>query len=283
MNDTLDSKKLWKLSIKELRSVCQPKEKLQSTDDTWFTRLVSRRFSIYFTKLFLLLNVSPNQITVLMIIFGIIGSILFSFPSIVLACLAFISFQIWTYLDCSDGEVARITKKTSLLGPYLDRVNHYIADILIFLSLGIKAYIISDDMLFIILGFILSILIIFSRLGFHLLNNLLMEYKVYESERNIIKDNIETSDVKRINLISRVVNLAARIPIRRIFTGTIEVSIVFLIISIFYHIFALENIIVITLYVYIAGNLLNVFFRFLFIFLNFDKLVKQAFDEGIHV
>ena len=56
MNDTLDSKKLWKLSIKELRSVCQPKEKLQSSNDTWFTRLVSRRFSIYFTKLFYLMQ-----------------------------------------------------------------------------------------------------------------------------------------------------------------------------------------------------------------------------------
>ena len=59
-------------SIKELRKICQ-KPVIKS--NTFYPRMVSRKVSIYITKLFLYTNISANNVTLLMILIGIIASI----------------------------------------------------------------------------------------------------------------------------------------------------------------------------------------------------------------
>ncbi|GAA0179303.1 hypothetical protein SH2C18_21980 [Clostridium sediminicola] len=79
-----------------------------------------------FTKLFIKFNIIPNQVTVLMIISGVLGAILFSFPNLILKILGVVFIHLWYIFDCSDGEVARITKKFSKFGKEIDHMAHII-------------------------------------------------------------------------------------------------------------------------------------------------------------
>lgn len=78
------------------------------------------------TKVFLKLNVIPNYITIMMMISGIIGACLFAIPNIAFKILGLLFIHLWYILDCSDGEVARITKKFSKFGKEIDFTAHII-------------------------------------------------------------------------------------------------------------------------------------------------------------
>lgn len=269
-----------KLSIKEMRRIAQSPEILARSEENWYGKRVSRKFSIYFTKLFLILKMTPNQVTWLMLFTGIAGAVLFAFPSITLSCIAFFVYQLWIIFDCSDGEVARLSGKKSLFGPYLDRINHFVTDIFLLSSLGVKLYIITNDTLYLFLGVLLSLINIFSRLLFRAVTSTVFEYKVYENYKAEEKIEEKTQSKKGVkSLIKSSVILASKIPIRRLFTATLEISFVFVVIGIFYHFYPITNMFLYLLYIYLAGNLLNVIMRFVFITLNFDKVVHQAITE----
>ena len=79
-----------------------------------------------FTKLFIRYGVIPNYVTILMILSGIIGAICFSFNSFAMKVAGVIFIHLWYILDCSDGEVARITNRFSKFGKEIDYTAHII-------------------------------------------------------------------------------------------------------------------------------------------------------------
>lgn len=86
----------------------------------------SKIFSPFFTRLFLHLKSTPNQVTLSMIVSGLIGSILFAFQSHLIQYCGVLFIHLWYILDGSDGEVARITKRFSLFGSEIDYTAHVI-------------------------------------------------------------------------------------------------------------------------------------------------------------
>lgn len=88
--------------------------------------LISARNSPYFSAYYIKKGIIPNQITLYMIISGIIGGILFCFPNNLIKVIGMFFMQIWFVLDCSDGEVARETKNFSKYGKELDFLAHII-------------------------------------------------------------------------------------------------------------------------------------------------------------
>lgn len=78
------------------------------------------------TKVFLKYNIIPNYVTILMIISGIIGAFLFAIPNTIFKIIGLLFIHMWYILDCSDGEVARITKKFSKFGKEIDFTAHII-------------------------------------------------------------------------------------------------------------------------------------------------------------
>lgn len=90
-----------------------------------------------FTKIFIRFNVIPNYVTLLMIISGIIGALFFSLNNFIFKIIGVIFIHIWYILDCSDGEVARITKKFSRFGKEMDFTAHVINHPLFNLSFAI--------------------------------------------------------------------------------------------------------------------------------------------------
>lgn len=95
-------------------------------------------FSPFITKLTIKLNLIPNQVTIFMIVSGIIGAIFFAIPNIFFKILGVIFIYLWYLLDCSDGELARIKEKYSLFGKELDYLAHFINHPLFCISFGIS-------------------------------------------------------------------------------------------------------------------------------------------------
>lgn len=109
-------------SIGELRRICQEPKERSSYRMCWFEKNVTRKISIYLTKLFLKVGISANQATLINFLVIITSGAVLTLanPSywligLLLACLSFV-------LDCTDGEIARYNKSASPIGAYLDYV-----------------------------------------------------------------------------------------------------------------------------------------------------------------
>lgn len=76
------------------------------------------------TPYFITKGKSPNYVTFLMIITGVLSSLILFIPNIWCKLLCSIVFFIWFGFDCSDGEVARFSQTFSTYGQKLDWMAH---------------------------------------------------------------------------------------------------------------------------------------------------------------
>jgi hypothetical protein len=100
---------------------------------------ICRLISKYLSYVFIRLGIHPNVITFLWILPIVASSYIYSFGLTVGARMSTFALIFLGYtLDCSDGEVARITGKKSKLGGYLDTINHWLSGPLLIwgISLG---------------------------------------------------------------------------------------------------------------------------------------------------
>lgn len=125
-------------SIKKLREKCQDKGGGRFYSD--WSEYIPRKVSIYFTKCFILLGISANQITLISVIIGILTAILLGLSGSLCVALAAVMLLLVTILDCSDGEVSRYHGRDSLSGEYLDRIAGAIIDPFILFAIGISIF-----------------------------------------------------------------------------------------------------------------------------------------------
>lgn len=127
-------------SVAELRSVCQPPRMMErESGEHWAGRLYMRRLSPYATWLLVRAGRTPNQVTWAMIAAGVLAGAVLALGGVAAAVAAALLVQLYLLLDCSDGEVARWTGRTSITGVYLDRVGHYLAEAALLVGLGVRA------------------------------------------------------------------------------------------------------------------------------------------------
>jgi phosphatidylglycerophosphate synthase len=98
-----------------------------------------RRVSPYATVVFARLGWSPNAVTVAFMIAGAAAGVLTAVPGLAAAVGVAVLIQLYLLFDCSDGELARFTGRTSATGVYLDRMGHYLAEALLLAGLGVRA------------------------------------------------------------------------------------------------------------------------------------------------
>jgi phosphatidylglycerophosphate synthase len=140
-----------KYSTKELRAVCQGSAPNPARESK--IGRSSRFFSIYFTRTFISLGVSPNWLNVLGVFVFFTGIFLF-IPNIyelnfVAALLVYISIII----DCCDGEVARFKKMDGVLGSmYNEPISHDVMYGLMFLPIGVGLFLSGYSPFFMLLG-----------------------------------------------------------------------------------------------------------------------------------
>jgi phosphatidylglycerophosphate synthase len=127
-------------SVAEVRAGGQPAGiKERTNEEHWAGRLYMRDLSPYVSTFFVRLRVPPNPITYLMMAFGVLAGVVVAFGGLWSALAAALMIQVYLLLDCSDGEVARYTGRTSVTGIYLDRIGHYVAEIALLVGLGVRA------------------------------------------------------------------------------------------------------------------------------------------------
>lgn len=127
-------------TVAEVKSGGQPPGvKERTNEEHWAGRTYMRDLSPYFTWVFVRLGVTPNQVTVLMVVCGVLAGVVLAFGGLWSAIVAALLIQLYLLLDCSDGEVARYTGKTSVAGVYLDRIGHYLSELALLIGLGMRA------------------------------------------------------------------------------------------------------------------------------------------------
>ncbi len=124
-------------SIGELRKICHMN--YGKVKPPWRTR-VARKVSIYLTWFFVQTPITPNQLTFLVMILGIITAFLFMLGNYYYSLLAIFLFHMSFFVDHSDGEVARYKKMSSIRGFYLDLMTHIVVNPLVIIGMAIGAY-----------------------------------------------------------------------------------------------------------------------------------------------
>ncbi len=127
-------------SLAELRSEGQPQSVIgRLNDEHWAGRLYMRSLSPRATWVFARLGCSPNAVTVAFIGCGLAAGVLVAFGGVATAIVAAVLMQASLLLDCSDGELARWSKRTSATGVFLDGIGHYLVETGLLVGLGIRA------------------------------------------------------------------------------------------------------------------------------------------------
>ncbi|MCZ7434414.1 CDP-alcohol phosphatidyltransferase family protein [Streptomyces sp. WMMC1477] len=129
-----------KPSVAELRPVVHPEGvKDRRSGEHWAGRLYMRELSLRCDRYLVNTRITPNQLTYLMVVAGVLAGAALLLPSLGGAILAALLIQLYLLLDCVDGEIARWRQQTSVTGVYLDRVGHYLAEAALLTGFGLRA------------------------------------------------------------------------------------------------------------------------------------------------
>src|SRR3954465_11041518 len=127
-------------SIAELRAATQPASIFaRNSGEHWAGRLYIRRFSPYLTRLLLRTPLTPNGVTWLMILDGLVAAAVLTLPGVRPCVAAVLLIQLQILLDCSDGELARWLDRKSPAGIYLDRLGHWVTEATLPVGLAVRA------------------------------------------------------------------------------------------------------------------------------------------------
>ena len=110
------------LSYRTIRRDYQSHEAMPDVMVDSYAQLISPLL----TRLFVKAGTTPNQVTVCMMISGVVGAALFAVPQVFCKVLGLVFMHLWYVLDCSDGEVARITRQFSKFGTEMDYIAHVV-------------------------------------------------------------------------------------------------------------------------------------------------------------
>jgi phosphatidylglycerophosphate synthase len=127
-------------TLAELKAQGQPPSVIaRLNDEHWFGRLYMRKLSPRATWVFARLGWSPNAVTVSFIVCGLAAGAVVAFGGLWTAVAAAVLIQAYLLLDCSDGELARWSKRLSVSGNYLDGIGHYLGETALLVGLGVRA------------------------------------------------------------------------------------------------------------------------------------------------
>jgi len=165
------------ITIKDVKAKTMTQEKEKSAKNDWFAYYVGRPISYFFTIPFLYTNIKPNTITLISMIFVVIGTVLTCLNVWVwLPLLGWVGFFLWNIFDGIDGNVARYKQEFSKNGSVWDATAGYLAMYFSFFSYGIASYNFPGfltefanipPVVFVILGSISGFSLIFPRLVLH--------------------------------------------------------------------------------------------------------------------
>lgn len=196
------------ITPKEIANKTMNPEKRAIAKNDYFAFYIGRPISYIFTIPFLYTKLMPNTISLLSIIPLIIGFITFYLANSKGALiLGWILFFLWNILDGVDGNVARYKKQFSKIGSVYDAMSGYVAMVLTFFSMGITAahfggvlenFVNIDKNIYIILGSLSGVFVIFPRLVMHKAISTMMDVEAVKSVKD--KENFSIIKIIALNL-----------------------------------------------------------------------------------
>ncbi len=107
---------------------------ITSSADGWVDRVFNRPAGRPLSRLLVHTPVTPNQISVVATLLGVVAAVLFASGQYAPSIVAAVLFQVSAILDCMDGDVARVALKESRLGKWLDIVGDQVVHIGVFIG-----------------------------------------------------------------------------------------------------------------------------------------------------
>jgi hypothetical protein len=108
-----------------------------------------RPMSFVFVKLIYSTNITPNQISIVSMLFGILTGVMFGFGTYQFFVFGAIALLISNVLDCADGQLARLKKNGTGIGRIIDGFIDYITGLSIYVGIGIGLSIATGDYLYV--------------------------------------------------------------------------------------------------------------------------------------
>ncbi len=108
--------------------------------DGFVDRYFNRKISALLTRLFLQMGLSPNAITLLSLLIGLVAAGSFALGSYGAGIIGGLLFQLSAIVDCCDGEVARLTNRQSRFGRQLDLAADNVVHMAIFMGIAWGIY-----------------------------------------------------------------------------------------------------------------------------------------------
>ena len=127
--------------MKIIEEIKKSQKNIQDPIYIFFTK----KYSKYFTALCYFLRISPNNLTLSMFLFGIIGGYLFTRGTPSAIQIGALSFLVLNLCDTSDGELARLVNKTSEAGEKLDKLVHLFTNPFMIVCLGICLWMLTNS------------------------------------------------------------------------------------------------------------------------------------------
>lgn len=135
----------WYQDVRTLPDVRTAEKKLfnslKGEFEGFVDRYFNRKLSRWFTRLFLAIGLSPNSITILATLVGLVSAAGFGMGSYTAGVVAAVLFQLAAVIDCCDGEVARLTFTESPFGAWLDIAMDNIVHMAIFAGIAAGLYV----------------------------------------------------------------------------------------------------------------------------------------------
>ena len=127
-------------------------QQLTKPEDGALAKRLNRPISLWVTRLLAQTPVTPNQITVGLLVLGMVAAVLFAQGNPVFMILGALLFQAQSTLDGCDGEVARLKFQESRLGGILDVVADGLVTAAGFFGIGLGVSHQSSESLYALLG-----------------------------------------------------------------------------------------------------------------------------------
>ncbi len=157
-----------------------------------------RPLSFLFVKLIYSTNITPNQISVVSMLFGILTGVMFGFGTHEFFIFGAIALLISNVLDCADGQLARLKKNGTGIGRVIDGFIDYVTGLSIYVGIGIGLSMTTGDYLYVwVITAIGGFSRVFQNMMFDNYRNMYMA-NVYSKGSNLEREIEEYTRLKRI-------------------------------------------------------------------------------------
>lgn len=170
------------------------------SNDSLMDRLVTRQISRQFTRFFVMTPLTPNQITFIAMTIGLMSAACFWSGGYEGGVAGAMLLLVSAWVDCADGEVARLKFQESPLGGILDIWADNVVHSAVFFSIGMGLFFSTENGIYKILG---TLAVIGTLVAFALLQSSLIDSKMKATEGNP-EDN--EKDKENTSLVDQMAN-----------------------------------------------------------------------------